>query len=70
MKVGFLGLGIMGEACARNLLKSNLFDSVVIWNRSPDKCKQLVEEGAKQAATPAEVINECDITFGESRTTC
>lgn len=33
-KVGFLGLGIMGTAMARNLLKSGEFASVVVWNRT------------------------------------
>lgn len=39
MKVGFLGMGIMGEACARNLLKSGMFESVTVWNRSADKVR-------------------------------
>ena len=34
---GFLGLGIMGEAMARNLLK--LGQGVVIYNRSSDKAR-------------------------------
>ncbi|KAG1673672.1 hypothetical protein FOA52_010540 [Chlamydomonas sp. UWO 241] len=63
MKVGFLGLGIMGEACARNLLKSGLFTDVVIYNRSSDKCSALVSEGAIEGASPAEVVAQCDITF-------
>ena len=36
---GFLGLGIMGEAMARNLLK--LGAGVVIYNRSADKARAL-----------------------------
>ena len=35
--VGFLGLGIMGEAMARNLLKSGQYESITVWNRTPDK---------------------------------
>ncbi len=37
--VGFLGLGIMGTAMARNLLKKkgDLFADVVIWNRTASK---------------------------------
>jgi 3-hydroxyisobutyrate dehydrogenase-like beta-hydroxyacid dehydrogenase len=34
LKVGFAGLGIMGTGMARNLLKSGLFASVSVWNRS------------------------------------
>lgn len=37
--VGFLGMGIMGEAMARNLLKSGLFKAVYVWNRSADKVR-------------------------------
>lgn len=37
ISVGFLGLGIMGTAMARNLLKSDLFSSVTVWNRTLSK---------------------------------
>lgn len=61
--VGFLGLGIMGTAMAANLLKSGKFEKVVVWNRTLSKCEQLVAEGAVAASTPAEVVQQCDITF-------
>ncbi len=41
LRIGYLGLGIMGEACARNLLKSGLFASVHVWNRNSAKVIQL-----------------------------
>ncbi len=59
--VGMVGLGIMGEAMARNLLK--LGQGVVVWNRSADKCAKLVSEGAVAARTPADVVAQCDLTF-------
>ncbi|GLI70686.1 hypothetical protein VaNZ11_015626 [Volvox africanus] len=62
-RVGFLGLGIMGEAMARNLLKSGLFASVTVWNRTLAKCGALVSEGAQCAETPAAVVESCDVTF-------
>jgi 3-hydroxyisobutyrate dehydrogenase-like beta-hydroxyacid dehydrogenase len=40
--VGFLGLGIMGEAMARNLVKSGKFASVTVWNRSDNKVRAKV----------------------------
>jgi 3-hydroxyisobutyrate dehydrogenase-like beta-hydroxyacid dehydrogenase len=52
MKIGFIGLGHMGAAMARNLLKAG--HEVTVWNRSPGKADQLVAEGARRAATPAE----------------
>ncbi|EIE24341.1 hypothetical protein COCSUDRAFT_14707 [Coccomyxa subellipsoidea C-169] len=61
LKVGFLGLGIMGVAMARNLLKAGY--EVTVWNRSPDKCKLLEAEGAKVAASPEEAAAACDITL-------
>lgn len=61
---GFLGLGIMGTAMARNLLKSGAFSRVILWNRTLAKCDELVAEGAEVAATPADVVRGADITFG------
>ncbi|WP_163340466.1 NAD(P)-dependent oxidoreductase [Desulfopila sp. IMCC35008] len=61
-KYGFLGIGIMGKAMVTNLLKAGL--DVTVWNRTPERCTPLVDMGANQAQTPAEVIEACDITFG------
>ncbi|MDB5801214.1 MAG: ghr [Rhodocyclales bacterium] len=58
---GFLGLGIMGNAMAANLLRAG-FD-VTVWNRTAARCAPLVALGAKQAATPREVAANCDITI-------
>ncbi len=61
-KYGFLGMGIMGKEMASNLLKAGL--DVTVWNRTSESCKALVDQGAQQGKTPAEVIAKCDITFG------
>jgi NAD binding domain of 6-phosphogluconate dehydrogenase len=37
LKVGFVGMGIMGEPMAANLLKSKKFASVTVWNRTVAK---------------------------------
>jgi 3-hydroxyisobutyrate dehydrogenase-like beta-hydroxyacid dehydrogenase len=60
-KYGFLGLGIMGQAMAANLLKAGL--DVTVWNRTASRCEPLLKNGAHLGATPAEVIVNCDITF-------
>jgi 3-hydroxyisobutyrate dehydrogenase-like beta-hydroxyacid dehydrogenase len=52
MRVGFIGLGNMGAAMARNLLKAG--HEVIVWNRSADKADALVAEGATLATSPAE----------------
>lgn len=61
LKFGFLGLGIMGTGCVKNLLNSG--HSVTVWNRTLEKCKDFVKAGAKEALTPGDVIAESDITF-------
>ena len=58
---GFLGLGIMGAPMAKNLLKAGY--QLTVWNRSAEKCAELVALGARQAATPAEVTAACPATF-------
>jgi len=60
-RIGFLGLGIMGGAMARNLVKAG-FD-VTVWNRTPERCRPLVATGAKQGKTPGEVVAACPVTF-------
>ena len=39
--VGFIGIGIMGRGMALNLLKKGF--KGVVWNRSVDKCSDLVK---------------------------
>eukprot|EP00899_Mesostigma_viride_P012306 jgi/Mesvir1/21076/Mv17229-RA.1 len=59
--VGFLGMGIMGKEMARNLVQSGV--NVHIWSRNPVNCRVLEGMGARVASSPAEVTNNCDITF-------
>lgn len=61
MKLGFVGLGIMGSAMAANLVKAG-FD-VTVWNRTPGKCAPLAAEGAKIADSPRAVAAAVDIVF-------
>lgn len=48
VSVSILGCGLMGTALAESYLKRSV--EVTVWNRSAEKCKALVEKGAKQAA--------------------
>jgi 3-hydroxyisobutyrate dehydrogenase-like beta-hydroxyacid dehydrogenase len=59
--VGFLGLGIMGKAMAKNLLKAGF--EVMVWNRSTDKVDEISVLGAKRAARPRDVIETCPLSF-------
>lgn len=52
MKIGFLGLGQMGAGMATNLLRAG--HELTVWNRSPDKARALVAQGAVLARTPRE----------------
>jgi 3-hydroxyisobutyrate dehydrogenase-like beta-hydroxyacid dehydrogenase len=49
MKVGFVGLGNMGLGMAASLLKAG--HDMMVYNRTPDKVKPLVEKGARKAAS-------------------
>jgi len=60
-KYGFLGVGIMGQAMAGNLIRAGY--DVTVWNRSAEKCKPLLELGAHQGSDPATVVAACDVTF-------
>ena len=58
-RVGFIGLGVMGEPMALNLVKAGT--PLLVWNRSPAKCAILAEAGAAVAKDPAEVFARCEI---------
>lgn len=53
MKVGFIGLGVMGAPMALNILKGG--HTLTVYDRSPEAIARLVQAGAKAAATPKEV---------------
>ena len=56
--VGFIGLGIMGEPMALNLVKAGY--KVTVYNRTAEKAEPLKEVGAKVAPTPAEAARNAD----------
>ncbi len=58
-KTGFVGLGIMGEPMAMNLLHKG-FD-ITVYNRTPSKAQQLLQAGARVAESPAEVAAASDV---------
>ena len=61
LKVGYIGLGLMGKPMARNILKAGY--PLVVFNRSREKVNELVQEGAKAATSPAEVASQVDVVF-------
>lgn len=59
--IGFIGLGVMGEPMAANLLRKGY--SVTVYNRSAGKDEQLAKLGADVAATPAEAVRSADVVI-------
>lgn len=54
MKIGFIGLGVMGQAMALNLAKAET--PLMVWNRTPSRVEPLLEAGANVAASSAQVF--------------
>jgi len=59
--VGFAGLGIMGSAMARNLLKAGA--DLTVWNRTPSKTSALIADGASGAPDLASLAREATLLF-------
>ncbi|WP_313164626.1 2-hydroxy-3-oxopropionate reductase [Sedimentibacter sp.] len=59
MKLGFIGLGIMGKPMSKNLIKAG--HELVVCNNSIEPVNELVAMGAKAALNGAEVAKECDV---------
>jgi 3-hydroxyisobutyrate dehydrogenase len=60
-RVGFVGIGIMGQGMVRNLAKAGL--KPLIWNRTRSRVDDLVAEGFEVAADPAAVAAACDVVI-------
>lgn len=61
LKVGYIGLGLMGKSMARNILKAGF--PLVVHNRSRAAVDELAAEGALAAASPKEVAAQVDVVF-------
>lgn len=61
MKIGFIGLGIMGSRMAANLQKQGY--SLVLYNRTPAKAKPLVGPSGTLSDSPANLAKQVDILF-------
>jgi len=59
MKVGFIGLGVMGAPMALNILKRG--HELTVFDTNPQALARLVQAGAKQAGTAREVGAASDI---------
>jgi 3-hydroxyisobutyrate dehydrogenase-like beta-hydroxyacid dehydrogenase len=61
MKIGFIGLGQMGAGIAANLLRAG--HDVAVWNRSPQKARSLIDQGAVSAKSPGDAASEREIVM-------
>lgn len=61
LKVGFIGLGLMGNPMAKNILKKG-FD-LTVYNRTQSKTEEFKKLGAKIANSPVELANVSEIVI-------
>ncbi len=61
MKIGFIGLGIMGKPMSKNLLKARY--DVTVFGRKKSVVEELVAAGAKAAESPKAVAAQVDVVI-------
>jgi 3-hydroxyisobutyrate dehydrogenase-like beta-hydroxyacid dehydrogenase len=61
MRVGFIGLGLMGTPLALNILKGGF--ELTVWNRTAAKAEPLVAAGAIRANTISELAGSSDVVI-------
>jgi 2-hydroxy-3-oxopropionate reductase len=61
IKVGYIGLGLMGKSIARNILKAGF--PLVVHNRSQQAVDELTAEGASRADNPRQVAEQVEVVF-------
>src|SRR5690606_1023537 len=61
MRIGFIGLGVMGEPMARHLRAAG--HDLAVWARRPESAAALVAEGVPLCATPAELAARSEVVI-------
>lgn len=59
MKIGFIGLGIMGKPMVRNLLTAG--HEMVVYDVVEDNIKEVENDGAKRASSAKEIAEQCTL---------
>ncbi|MEM1049366.1 MAG: NAD(P)-dependent oxidoreductase [Pseudomonadota bacterium] len=59
LRIGFIGLGLMGHPMAARLLAAG--HALTVWNRTIAKAEALIAKGAERAETPAALAATTDI---------
>lgn len=60
-KLGWIGLGVMGEPMCFHLLTAGY--SMSVFTRSKEKANRLIEGGALWCDSPSELASQCDVIF-------
>ena len=60
-RIGFIGIGLMGEAMTRRLLDTGY--EVTVWNLEPERLETVVPHGARAAGSPAAVTRASDLVL-------
>ena len=60
-RIGWIGTGVMGTSMCGHLIAAGY--STTVYNRSKDKLKPLLDQGARAAESPAAVAEASDVVF-------
>lgn len=61
MKVGFIGLGIMGKPMSKNLIKAGY--SLMVYDHNSASVSEVISAGAETASSPKEIAAQCDVVI-------
>ena len=61
MKIGFIGIGVMGQSMVRNLMKKGY--DVSVYNRTKAKADAVVQEGAHWCGSAADCAADKDVVI-------
>ena len=61
MNIGYIGLGLMGNGCALNLIQAG--HSLFVWARRPESLKEVVSHGAVPCDSIAQLAAQVDVLF-------
>ena len=59
--IGFIGTGVMGKSMAGHLLSAGF--PMIVYNRSKEKAKELIQNGATWVSTPKEIAQKANVIF-------
>jgi 3-hydroxyisobutyrate dehydrogenase len=61
VRVGLLGVGLMGSAMAHRLLERDI--AVIAWDRDPERLRELAGRGGEPAEQPGEVVGGAGVVI-------